>query len=65
MSDIKIDSIISMVKKIDNRLDTIENEILKSWKAEDKINNKSTWPFDEAGNLLPNINITNKNVQSN
>lgn len=60
----KIDSLVSMIEKIDARLDSMTETMLKLWKAEDEEENggKYRWPYDKNGNLLPNINITNKDA---
>jgi hypothetical protein len=54
-------------KKINENLDNISIEIkelknlmIKSWRAEDMEENsgKFRWPFDEHGNLLDNVNLS-------
>ena len=54
-------------KKINENLDNISTEIkelknlmIKSWRAEDMEENsgKFRWPFDEHGNVLDNVNLS-------
>ena len=54
-------------KNINENLDNISTEIkelknlmIKSWRAEDMEENsgKFRWPFDEHGNLLDNVNLS-------
>ena len=54
-------------KKINENLDNISIEIkelknlmIKSWRAEDMEENsgKFRWPFDEHGNVLDNVNLS-------
>ena len=54
-------------KKINENLDNIFTEIkelknlmIKSWRAEDMEENsgKFRWPFDEHGNVLDNVNLS-------
>jgi len=54
-------------KKINENLDNIFTEIkelknlmIKSWRAEDvdENNGKFRWPFDEHGNVLDNVNLS-------
>jgi hypothetical protein len=54
-------------KKINENLDNIFTEIkelknlmIKSWRVEDveENNGKLRWPFDEHGNLLDNVNLS-------
>ena len=56
-------------KKINENLDNISTEIkelknlmIKSWRAEDMEENsgKFRWPFDEHGNLLDNVNLSER-----
>ena len=54
-------------KKINENLDNIFTEIkelknlmIKSWRAEDvdENNGKFRWPFDDNGNVLDNVNLS-------
>ena len=54
-------------KKINENLDNIFTEIkelknlmIKSWRSEDvdENNGKFRWPFDEHGNVLDNVNLS-------
>jgi len=56
-------------KNINENLDNISTEIkelknlmIKSWRAEDMEENsgKFRWPFDEHGNLLDNVNLSER-----
>ena len=56
-------------KNINENLDNISTEIkelknlmIKSWRAEDMEENsgKFRWPFDEHGNVLDNVNLSER-----
>ena len=56
-------------RNINENLDNISTEIkelknlmIKSWRAEDMEENsdKFRWPFDEHGNLLDNVNLSER-----
>ena len=56
-------------RNINENLDNISNEIkelktlmIKLWRAEDMEENsgKFRWPFDEHGNLLDNVNLSER-----
>ena len=57
------------VRKLEKRVDRmsviikeLQETFLKEWKAEDEQENngKYRWPYDEDGNLLTNVNMSNK-----
>ena len=56
----KIRKIEKRVDKMGSQIDELKRAFLKEWKAEDEQENdgKYRWPYDENGNLLPNVNMT-------
>jgi hypothetical protein len=41
-------------------LESIEETLKKIWKAEDEEAGEYNFPFDEDGNLLPNVSLTSE-----
>jgi len=58
----KLESMLSILERIEARLENMSDTMLKLWKAEDEEENDGNyrWPFDKDGNLLLNVNFTGK-----
>ena len=59
------------IRKLEKRVDRmsvlikeLREAFLLEWKAEDEQENdgKYRWPYDEDGNLLPNVNMTGSSI---
>lgn len=57
-----LDEITDNLESIQNTIDEVKDLMIKMWRAEDmeENNGKFRWPFDEHGNLLPNVNISER-----
>jgi hypothetical protein len=57
---VKIRKIEKRVDKMGGQIEELKKAFLKEWKAEDEQENdgKYRWPYDEEGNVLPNVNMT-------
>jgi|LULF01.1.fsa_nt_gb hypothetical protein len=57
------DIVQKMLGRLDNisvKLEDIGNLMAKIWKAEDEEAGVYNFPFDEEGNLLPNVSLTSE-----
>ena len=55
-----MDDLVETVEKVSNQITELQDTMVKLWRAEDMEENKGKfrWPFDEHGNILPNVSIT-------
>ena len=55
-----MDNLVETVEKVSDQITELQDTMVKLWRAEDMEENggKFRWPFDEHGNLLPNVSIT-------
>ena len=55
-----MDNLVETVEKVSDQITELQDTMVKLWRAEDMEENggKVRWPFDEHGNLLPNVSIT-------
>ena len=55
-----MDDLVETVEKVSDQITELQDTMVKLWRAEDMEENggKFRWPFDEHGNLLPNVSIT-------
>ena len=55
-----MDDLVETVEKVSDQITELQDTMVKLWRAEDmeENNGKFRWPFDEHGNLLPNVSIT-------
>tara|TARA_Y100000758_G_scaffold285995_1_gene236471 strand:- start:928 stop:1179 length:252 start_codon:yes stop_codon:yes gene_type:complete len=60
----KIRKIEKRVNRMGADIKELKKAFLKEWKAEDEQENdgKYRWPYDEDGNLLPNVNMTGSSI---
>ena len=56
----QVESAVDNLEKMSEQLKDLQDTMIKLWRAEDMEENggKFRWPFDEHGNLLPNVSIT-------
>ena len=57
-----LDEAVKNLNDISNRLKEMQELMLKLWRAEDMEENDGEfrWPFDTYGNLLDNVNLTER-----
>ncbi len=57
-----LDEAVKNLNDISNRLKEMQELMLKLWRAEDMEENDGEfrWPFDTHGNLLDNVNLTER-----
>jgi|TARA_B100000315_G_scaffold67917_1_gene61839 hypothetical protein len=55
---IYVGTVWEKLDSITDKLESIEETLKKIWKAEDEEAGEYNFPFDEDGNLLPNVSLT-------
>ena len=57
ISDV-IQEVLDRLDNISEKLEDVEDTMTKIWRAEDEEAGVYNFPFDEDGNLLPNVSLT-------
>ena len=64
MSDIKLQrgqgKLLEQIMKLTEEVQDIKEMILLKWKMEDERYGEYRWPYDQDGDLLPNVNMSGR-----
>ncbi len=64
MSDIKLQhgqgKLLEQVMRLSEEIKELKDMILLKWKLEDERYGEYRWPYDEDGDILPNVNLSRK-----
>jgi uncharacterized protein (DUF2249 family) len=64
MSDIKLHrgqgKLLEQVMRLNEEIKELKDMILLKWKLEDERYGEYRWPYDEDGDILPNVNMSRK-----
>ena len=64
MSDIKLQrgqvKLLEQVIKLTEEVKELKEMVLDKWKTEDERYGEYRWPYDQDGDLLPNVNMSRR-----
>jgi len=64
MSDIKLQhgqgKLLEQVMRLSEEIKELKDMILLKWKLEDERYGEYRWPYDQDGDILPNVNLSRK-----